>query len=153
HPTHREVSIRLDLGGQPVMPKEIVFAPNTSSAYVRSDNARDVLQVIVQAVPPEAEDSADFNPLLAELGAGGGPTDIAVYDDANNRRFVLASTPNTHEIVIIDADTAQFRAVSTTDPIDRIILFPTGAAPTKAPFASIGARVPRVQVLDLVNIQ
>src|SRR5262245_7282603 len=155
HPAQREVSVRLDLGGSAVIPREVVFAPNTSSAYVRSDNARDVLQVLIQAVPPETPDHADFKPLLAELGAGGGPTDIAVYDDPNQRRFVLASTPNTGEIVVIDADTAQFRSVPASDPIDRILLFPTGVdvAPTKALFASVSAKVPRVHVLDLFDVQ
>jgi hypothetical protein len=155
NPTRREVSIRLDLGGSPVLPREIVFAPNTSSAYVRSDNARDVLQVLIEGTPQTTEDSADFRPLLAELGAGGGPTDIAVYDDPSNKRYILASTPNTREVVVIDADTAQFRSVSITDPIDRILLFPSGTdvAPTKALFASIGAKMTRVHVLDLVNIE
>jgi len=153
HPTRREVSIRLDLGGQAVVPREVVFAPNTASAYVRSDNARDVLQVLLVAVPPETDDGADYNPVLAELGAGGGPTDIAVYDDASGRRYVLASTPNTGEVVVIDADTAQFRSVPIADPIDRILLFPTGEAPTKALFASVSAKIPRVHVLDLTNIQ
>ena len=155
NPTRREVSIRLDLGGTPVLPREIVFAPNTSSAYVRSDNARDVLQVIIEGTPQATEDAADFRPLLAELGAGGGPTDIAVYDDPSNKRYILASTPNTREVVVIDADTAQFRSVPINDPIDRILLFPTGtdAPPTKALFASIGAKMTRVHVLDLVNIQ
>lgn len=155
HPGRREVSIRLDLGGQPVLPREVVFAPNTSSAYVRSDNARDVLQVLIEAVPPATPESADYKPLLAELGAGGGPTDIAVYDDPTQRRYILASTPNTHEVVVIDADTAQFRSVPLADPIDRILLFPTGidTPPTKAVFASLGAKLPRVHVLDLVNIE
>ncbi|HEU4611108.1 MAG TPA: hypothetical protein VFS15_03485 [Kofleriaceae bacterium] len=155
HPERREVSVRLDLGGPAVIPREVVFAPNTSSAYVRSDNARDVLQVLLQATPPETDEHADFKPLLAELGAGGGPTDIAVYDDPSQRRYVLAATPNTGEIVVIDADTAQFRSIPIADPIDRILLFPTGVdvAPTKALFASIAAKVPRVHVLDLVNIQ
>lgn len=155
HPEKREVSVRLDLGGPAVIPREVVFAPNTSSAYVRSDNARDVLQVLIQAAQPETEAHADFKPLLAELGAGGGPTDIAVYDDAANERYVLAATPNTGEIVVIHADTAQFRSVPISDPIDRILLFPTGVdvAPTKALFASINAKVPRVHVLDLVDIQ
>jgi hypothetical protein len=132
-----------------------VFAPNTSSAYVRSDNARDVLQVLIQADTPATSDHADFKPLLAELGAGGGPTDIAVYDDINHRRYVLAATPNTGEIVVIDADTAQFRSIPVSDPIDRILLFPSGidVAPTKALFASVGAKVTRVHVLDLVDIQ
>jgi hypothetical protein len=155
NPTRREVSIRLDLGGPPVIPREVVFAPNTASAYVRSDNARDVLQVLVEAVPRTTEDSVDFRPQLAELGAGGGPTDIVVYDDPSNRRYVIAATPNTGEVVVIDADTAQFRAVPIPDAIDRIILFPIGldTPPTKALFAAVGAKAKRVHVLDLVAIQ
>jgi hypothetical protein len=155
HPDRREVTVRLDLGGAAVIPREVVFAPHTSSAYVRSDNARDVLQVLIQPAEPETSAHADFKPLLAELGAGGGPTDIAVYDDPTDRRYVLAATPNTREVVVIDADTAQFRSVPISDPIDRILLFPTGpdVAPTQALFASVSGRVPRVHVLDLVNIQ
>ena len=155
HPERREMSIRLDLGGTAVLPKEVVFAPHTASAYVRSDNARDVLQVLLTAVAPATNDGNDFQPVLAELGAGGGPTDIAVYDDPNGRRYVLAATPNTHEVVVIDADTAQFRSVAVSDPIDRILLFPTGVdtPPTKALFASVAAKSTNVDVLDLVNIQ
>jgi len=153
HPTRPEISIRLDLGGDPVMPKEIVFAPNSASAYVRSDNARDVLQVLLQVDATRPLDGNDYRPQLAELGAGGGPTDIAVYDDPSARRYVLASTPNTGEVVVIDADTAQFRSIGVTDPIDRILLFPSGDAPHKALFASIGAKLPRLWVLDLDNIQ
>ena len=150
HPTNPEISIRLDLGGDPVVPKEIVFAPNTASAYVRSDNARDVLQVLLQ--PDPSGGANDYRPQLAELGAGGGPTDIAVYDDPTQRRYVLAATPNTAEVVVIDADTAQFRSIGITDPIDRILLFPSDA-PHKALFASIGAKLPRLWILDLDNIQ
>jgi hypothetical protein len=154
HPTRPEISIRLDLGGDPVTPKEIVFAPNSASAYVRSDNARDVLQVLLQVDTTRATDNDnDYRPQLAELGAGGGPTDIAVYDDATARRYVLASTPNTGEVVVIDADTAQFRSVGITDPIDRILLFPSDQAPHKALFASIGALSSTLWVLDLDNIQ
>ena len=42
-----------------------------------------------------------------------------------------------------------------TDPIDRILLFPSGTdvPPTKALFASIGAKMTRVHVLDLVAIE
>lgn len=154
NPTRREISIRLDLGGEAVIPREIVFAPRTASAYVRSDNARDVLQVLLQGVPPSEALGNDYRPQLAELGAGGGPTDIAVYDDALGRRYILAATPNTSEVVVIDADTAQFRSVPVADPIDRILLFPAGGhvPPHKALFASIGAKLKRVQVLDLEQI-
>lgn len=154
HPERREISIRLDLGGPAVLPKEVVFAPKTASAYVRSDNARDVLQVILEGAAQTTPESNDYRPVLAELGAGGGPTDIAVYDDAAGRRFILAATPNTKEVVIIDADTAQFRSVPIADSIDRILLFPTGGdePPHKALFASISAKTKRVYVLDLVDI-
>jgi hypothetical protein len=154
YPARREVSIRLDLGGPPVIPREVVFAPSSASAYVRSDNARDVLQIVINPIARTGEDTVDFSPLLSELGAGGAPTDIAVYDDASGRRRVLAATPSTREVVVIDADTGQFRAVPIDDPIDRILLFPSGGdtPPTKALFASVGWSIPRVHVLDLVDI-
>jgi hypothetical protein len=154
HPDRREISVRLDLSGAPVIPREVVFAPRTASAYVRSDNAADVLQVMIESVAAVGANGNDFRPNLAQVGAGGGPSDIAVYDDASGRRYILAATPNTHEIVVIDADTAQFRSVSIADPIDRILLFPAGGTlpPTKALFASIAGRQKRVHVLDLEHI-
>jgi hypothetical protein len=154
HPDRREVSIRLDLAGAPVIPREVVFAPRTASAYVRSDNAADVLQVLLEGAPPAAAGGNDFRPNLAQVGAGGGPSDVTVYDDAEGRRYVLAATPNTREIVVIDADTAQFRSVAVQDPIDRILLFPPGGErpPTKALFASIASKQQRVHVLELERI-
>jgi hypothetical protein len=126
HPSSAEVTIRLDTAGDSVSPREVVFAPDSSTAYLRSDGARDVLEVELVSDPPAADaaDANDYRPVLAELGAGGGPSDIAVYDDVDGKRFVLASTPNTREVVVIDADTGQFVRVPTEDPIDRIILFP-----------------------------
>ncbi|MEO8550023.1 MAG: hypothetical protein ABI678_08615, partial [Kofleriaceae bacterium] len=117
HPDRNEISVRLDIGGgTAVTPREVVFAPNTASAYVRSDHARDVLQVLL--VPDNQTDatSNDFRPQLAELGAGGGPTDIAVYDDPSGRRYLLAATPITGAVFVIDADTAQFRSIPLADP-------------------------------------
>lgn len=154
HPERREISIRLDLAGAPVIPREVVFAPKTASAYVRSDNAADVLQVLLEGVAAAGAGGNDFRTNLAQVGAGGGPSDIAVYDDAVGRRYILAATPNTREIVVIDADTAQFRKVSVADPIDRILLFPSGgdAPPKKALFASIASKQKRVHALDLEKI-
>jgi hypothetical protein len=74
HPDRHEVSIRLDLGGAPVVPREVVFAPGSASAYVRSDRARNVLQVALVAQPPDptVPGANDFRATVAELGAGGG---------------------------------------------------------------------------------
>lgn len=162
HPDRREVSIRLDLGGAAVIPREVVFAPATATAYVRSDHARDVLQVALEAQPPDPSDPGDndFRAVVAELGAGGGPSDVAVYDDAGGRRVVLAATPDTREVVAIDADTAQFRSIAIPDPIDRILVFPAADGPPhKALFASIatgaagaGGGAPRLWLLDLDHL-
>ncbi len=156
NPTAAEVTIRLDQAGSTVNPREVVFAPDSSTAYLRSDGARDVLEVSLVFDPPSADAPGqnDYRPVLAELGAGGGPSDIAVYDDVNGKRFVLASTPNTREVVVIDADTGEFVRVPTDDPIDRIVLFPDSDVepPRKAVLASISAQLPRIEILDLEGI-
>jgi hypothetical protein len=155
HPDRDEVTIRLDAAGANVLPRELVFAPNTATAYMRSDGARDVLELVLINDPPGPSPTAnDYHPILAELGAGGAPSDIAVFDSPSGLRYVLAATPATRELVIIDADTAQFRTVETPDPIDRIVVFPGGEEPaTTAVLAQIGAPMPRVHSLSLLGIQ
>ena len=119
-----------------------------------SDNAADVLSVLLTAEEPESELDNDYQPALAELGAGAGPADVAVWDDAIERRFVLAAMPSTREVAIIDADTASFVTVSTPDPIDRIMLFPNdpNLQPRVALLASIAQGLPRVHLLSLDGI-
>ena len=131
-----------------------MFAPNTGTAYVRSDNASDVLSVLLSGEEPESELDNDYQPALAELGAGAGPADVAVWDDAIDRRFVLAAMPSTREVAVIDADTASFVTVSTPDPIDRIMLFPSdpNLQPRVALLASIAQGLPRVHLLALDGI-
>jgi hypothetical protein len=156
YPERREVSIRLDATGTQVRPREIVFAPNTATAYLRSDNARDILSILLTYEPPSGENPLDndYQPALAELGAGGGPADVAVYDDPRGKRFVLAAMPGTREVAVIDGDTAQFTTIPTPDPIDRLLLFPNDpdVAPRTALLAAIGQRVPRVHLLGLDGI-
>jgi hypothetical protein len=76
----------------------------------------------------------------------------------SGRRQLLAATPNTGEIVVIDADTAQFRSIPVADPIGRILVFPgaTDASPDTPPhtalFASVGAHLPRLYTLTLDHL-
>jgi hypothetical protein len=156
HPERNEVSVRLDGAGDDVMPRELAFEPASGTAYLRSDGAGDVLEIGLSSETPRADDARDndYRPLLAELGAGGGPADFAVYDNADGNRFVLAATPSTHQVVVIDADTGEFTKVDTPDAIDRVLLFPSGpgATPRVAVLAAIGSRVPRVHLLSLDGI-
>lgn len=155
YPERREVSIRLDAAGNDVRPREVVFAPNSGMAYLRSDNAADVLAVMLSYEEPgdELQDN-DYQPTLAELGAGSGPADVAVYDDVIGRRFVVAAMPGTRKVAVIDGDTAEFVTVPTPDPIDRVMLFPSDPElpPRIALLASISSSVPRVHILSLEGI-
>lgn len=155
NPERREVSIRLDDGsGTSVRPREVVFAPLSATAYLRSDNANDVLSVFITGEAPTSPLDNDYQPALAELGAGAGPSDVAVYDDAIGRRFVLASMPSRNQIAVIDGDTGEFVTVSTPDAIDRIMLFPSDPTipPRIALLASISQGIPRVHLLSLEGI-
>lgn len=156
YPGRREVSVRLDTAGAEVKPREIVFAPNSGMAYLRSENARDVLALTLSYEEPgESPSDNDYQPILAELGAGAGPADIAVYDDAVGRRFVVAAMPGTREVAVIDGDTSDFVTVPTPDPIDRIMLFPRNStrAPRYALLASLSAPIPRVHLLSLEGVR
>ncbi len=153
HPMRDEVSLRVGGTGDEVMPRELAFEPDVGVAYLRSDGARDVLEIDLRPRERGEDDERtnDFRPALAELGAGGGPADIASYETEHGDRFVLAATPSTREVVLIDAATGEFRTVETPDPIDRVLLFPRGpdATPRTALLASIGAEIPRVHLLSL----
>jgi hypothetical protein len=154
HPERKEVSVRLTLGaGALVTPRELAFAPNAGAAYVRADGASDVLQIQLLYEAPESDTDNDYQPALSELGARGAPADIAVYDDptATGVRRMIAVSPSTREVTVVDADTAEYVQVATGDPVDRILLLPE-EAPRVAVLASLGARLPRVQVLDLERI-
>jgi hypothetical protein len=158
HPARREVTVRLSLDAQAlVTPREVVFAPAAGAAYLRADGARDVLQILLafEAPTPGVADDNDFQPALAELGAGGAPADVAVYDDAAGVRRVLVATPGTHELTVIEARTGQFVSVDVGDPIDRVLLLPAGDPehpPQVAVLASVGAHGDRVHIVDLAGI-
>jgi hypothetical protein len=102
------VTIRLDQAGTTVDPREVVFAPGTATAYLRSDGASDVLEVVLISDPPDDRPTAnDYRPVLSELGAGGLRRP--------RRPPLLASTPNTKGRRR-DADTAEFVRIATPDP-------------------------------------
>jgi hypothetical protein len=152
HPDRSEISVRLTTSSTDatVTPLELAFAPGAGTAYLRADGARDVLQIVLSAVTPGA-DGNDFHPSLTELGAHAAPADIAVYDGTDGVRRVIAATPGTRQIAVIEADTAQFMTIPTLDPVDRILLLPPDA-PRVAVFASISTQAPRVQVLPLDDV-
>lgn len=152
-PRQREVSLRLTTTDEVVAAEEIVFAPQAGAAFVRASGARDVLSVQLAYEAPSADvpDDNDVRAVLAELGAGGRPADLAVYDGVDGVRRVIVATPGLAEVALIDTETAEVVRVPVPDPIDRILLVPEDA-PRVAVFASLGTRAPRLSILPLDQI-
>jgi hypothetical protein len=152
HPDRREVSVRLSDGSSAtITPQELAFAPASGTAYLRASGARDIMEIVLSYEAPEGELDNDYHPALADLGANAAPADVAVFDDANGVRRVLAAMPSTHEVAVIEADTARFITIDTLEPVDRILLLPPGA-PRVAVLASLSTRAGRLQLLDLTRL-
>jgi hypothetical protein len=152
HPSRREVSVRLTLGASAlVTPRELAFAPAAGATYVRADGASDVLEIQLAWEAPDDDTDNDYQPSLSELGARGAPADIAVYDDLAGIRRMIAVSPSTREVTVVDADTGAYVQVDAGDAVDRVLLLPE-SAPRVAVLASVGARTPRLQILDLEHI-
>ena len=149
-PKLREVSLRLTTTGETVAAEELVFAPQAGAAFIRASGARDVLAVQLSYEAPRADipDDNDVRPSLAELGAGGRPADLAVFDGVDGVRRVVVATPGLSEVALIDTETAEVVRVPVPDPVDRILLVPEDA-PRVAVFASLSTRAPRLHVLPL----
>src|SRR5262249_11353596 len=97
---------------------------------------------------PDVPDDNDFQPVLGELGSGGTPGDLAVYDDPTGVRRLVVATPGLSQVSIIQTDTAEARSVAADDPVDRILLVPEGA-PSIAVLASLGTHGSRIHLLHL----
>jgi hypothetical protein len=153
HPARREATIRLGDANATAKVTEVVFAPSVATAYLRAEGAPDVFSVQLGYEPPapDVPDDNDFQPVLAELGSGGTPGDLAVYDDPAGVRRLVVATPALQQISIIDTGTAEARNISADDPVDRILLVPE-AAPRMAVLASLRTRASRVHVLHLDGI-
>jgi hypothetical protein len=156
HPERREVSLRLGTTDTQVIPRDVRFVPGAGRFYVRSERALDVLVVALAYEPPEGEPPLDndYQIAVAELGAGGGPADITVHDDVGGRRTVLAATPSTRELVLIDASAGQFKRVPLGDPVDRVVLagVPEAGPARFAVLASLAQRTARVHIVDLASL-
>ena len=155
-PDRREISLRLDTGDADLLPREMVFVPGASTAYLRSENARDIFEISLsyQEETTGSDDDNDFRAVISEVGAGGTPADIAVYDDADGVRRVIAVTPSMSEVVLIDAASTQFRRIATPESVDRVWLFPSGEdqQPKLALFASLSRQSSQLYTLKLDDL-
>jgi len=78
---------------------------------------------------PTTRADNDFPRGLAELGAGGVPSYVAVYDDAGGRRVVLAATPDTREVLRDRRRHRPFPLDPRSRSDHRVLVFPSADGP------------------------
>jgi hypothetical protein len=124
HLDRRETTVQLSRqGDQAVVPVQIAFNPSAPELYVRGENSSDIFVFNLSPRPgsdvesgeaPVMDDGKahnDFRPFIDQLGVGGRPTDITVYDDgAGPRLLVLTGAEQT--AAIVEASTREIVSVS-----------------------------------------
>jgi hypothetical protein len=125
----QETTVQLsEPGGQAVEPTQVMFSSDTSEIYVRGASSSDVF--VFSLVPRDAGGSTDdtgephndFKPSIDQLGVGGRPSDMTLYQaDTGGRLLVLSA--DTQQASVVDASTSQVTSVKLPEAASRILLF------------------------------
>jgi len=152
HADRREASVLLQApGAEPLDPREVLFAPDDAVVFARATGTSDIFVVTLQPVTPEGPDGNDFRPAINPLTAGQRPSDIAFYDEQGARK-VLAVTPGSLSVGVIDVATSALVTVPVGDPVDHALVFPP-EAPAAALLFARSVRLDRLFFLDLADLE
>lgn len=86
---------------------QVVFDPERGRLYLRGDSSSDVY---VLTLSPSTSADNDFVPSLNQLGIGGVPRDLALYE-SNGEARLLAITDSA-QAVVVDTDTSRTTAIA-----------------------------------------
>jgi hypothetical protein len=127
HLDHRETTVQLAGNGDAhVTPNQIVFNPGAPELYVRGNASADVFvfNLSPRAGDPMTEDGEtrnDFRPFIDQLGVGGNPTDMALYDEDEGGKLLVLSDGRSASVV--EASTSQVTSVALPDDARQVLLF------------------------------
>jgi hypothetical protein len=110
--------------GPKVSPVQVLFNPEAPEIYVRGRSSEDVFVFNLAPRPEGGPDDGlahnDFRPFIDQLGIGGGPTDMALYEaNGGTRLLVLAA----RQAAVVDPSTSQVTSVSLPQTADRALIF------------------------------
>jgi hypothetical protein len=111
---------------------QVLFSSTESKVYVLATGTDNVFVVTLSPRTPSPSEPKqnDFSPSVTQFPAGTGPTDLALFDDGNKHRLLVAS-PGSSEIVVGDSDSNNVTNVPLGAPGNKILLF-SGTSPTDA---------------------
>jgi hypothetical protein len=109
---------------------QVLFSSTESKIYVRATGTDNVFVLsLLPRTPPEAKQN-DFSPSVTQLPAGSAPSDLALFDDGDKHRLLVAS-PGSSEVIVVDSDSNNVTNVPLGAPGNSILLF-KGTSPTDA---------------------
>lgn len=132
HLDRAETTVQLSsAAGTPVMPREAVFNPAAPEIYLRGASSSDVFVFNLEQRPDPGTDEDglmhnDFRPFIDQLGVGGRPDAMALYDTgAGSRLLVLVGGT---QAAVVDPSTSQTSMVALPATANETLLF-TGVSP------------------------
>jgi hypothetical protein len=156
HPERREYTVELSRSGSAnIVLSQVLFSPTEPKIYLRAQNSNDVYVVSLSPAEPGPDRDNDFVPVLNQLGAGVGPSDLALFDESGETRLLVTS-PGSSEAVVIEPNGSNVTSVHLPRAANRILRF-EGPSPFDTQTASrallYGADQSSVTFLDLDDIE
>jgi hypothetical protein len=111
-----------------VKPKQVLFNPNRPELYVRGASSNDIFVFTLAERAGSDTESAgmrphnDFRPSIDQLGVGGLPSDMALYETEDTTRLLVLSA-QTQQASIVDTATSQITSVTLPSPATKVLLF------------------------------
>lgn len=98
-----EITVALTLADDAriIKPAQVVFDALDPTIYVRVEGADDVYTLRLADVPAAARVSNDFFPSLSQVGAGGRPSDMTLFDAGQGSRLLVVA-PGTGDATVLD---------------------------------------------------
>jgi hypothetical protein len=126
----RETTVQLAGEGTAVSrvtPQQVLFNPDAPELYVRGNGSSDVfvfnLSPRAGAIEPDDDGKPrnDFRPFIDQLGVGGSPRDMALYDGGDGARLLVLSAGRLASVV--EASTSQVTSVELPREASKLLLF------------------------------
>ena len=151
HPERAEITVPLVPGDSTitVTPRQIVFAPDSATAFVRADGSADVFGISLEARVPVDATQNDFFPRINQPSSGKTALDMILYAESKKTMLLVANSSS--DLAVIDAATSEFAVLPVGVPVDAILGVPA-AHPTTAILYSRGRPQSFVHFLDLTDL-
>jgi hypothetical protein len=152
-PQRSEVTVRLSLPemNQDIIGRELVFVPQSGTAFLRTAATSDIYVFALTSRQTTEPTQNDFQISINTLPATTVPGDIAVFQDGDAQKVLVANGASGN-VTVVDAHTSQFTTIPVGTPVDEILLYPADA-PNQAVLYSTATALNTIHFLDLHDLE